>query len=73
MVRPEDLRLFLRVAALGSFSRAAREAGILPGQVSAAIQRLEAALIECGHYIPEEAPTALVRSLSDFYARYPHG
>ncbi len=44
MVRPEDLRLFLRVAALGSFSRAAREAGILPGQVSAAIQRLETRL-----------------------------
>ncbi len=41
MVRPEDLQLFVRVAALGSFSAAAREAGLLPGQVSAAIGRLE--------------------------------
>lgn len=41
MVRLEDLTLFVRTAALGSFSRAAREADLLPGQVSAAIQRLE--------------------------------
>ncbi|RXZ38301.1 LysR family transcriptional regulator [Oxalobacteraceae bacterium CAVE-383] len=41
MIRLEDLTLFVRTAALGSFSRAAREAGLLPGQVSAAIQRLE--------------------------------
>jgi len=41
MVRLEDLQLFVRSAALGSFSSAAREADLLPGQVSAAIQRLE--------------------------------
>ncbi|OWY29159.1 LysR family transcriptional regulator [Herbaspirillum robiniae] len=41
MIRLEDLHLFLRSAALGSFSQAAREADLLPGQVSAAIQRLE--------------------------------
>jgi len=33
--------LFVRSAALGSFSRAAREADILPGQISAAVNRLE--------------------------------
>ncbi|QGY31583.1 LysR family transcriptional regulator [Pantoea cypripedii] len=41
MIRLEDVTLFVRSAALGSFSRAAREADLLPGQVSAAIQRLE--------------------------------
>lgn len=41
MIRLDDLNLFLRTAALGSFSNAAREADLLPGQVSAAIQRLE--------------------------------
>jgi len=41
MLRLEDLALFVRSAALGSFSGAAREAGLLPGQVSAAIKRLE--------------------------------
>jgi DNA-binding transcriptional LysR family regulator len=41
MIRLEDLTLFVRTAALGSFSRAAREADLLPGQVSAAILRLE--------------------------------
>ena len=41
MLRLEDLSLFLRSAALGSFSNAARETDLLPGQVSAAIQRLE--------------------------------
>lgn len=41
MVRFDDLALFVRSAVLGSFSNAAREAGLLPGQVSAAIQRLE--------------------------------
>ncbi len=41
MIRIDDLGLFVRTAALGSFSNAAREAGLLPGQVSAAIQRLE--------------------------------
>jgi len=44
MVRFEDLKLFLRSAALGSFSVAAREVDLLPGQVSAAIKRLEAEL-----------------------------
>jgi DNA-binding transcriptional LysR family regulator len=41
MIRFDDLALFVRTAALGSFSSAAREADLLPGQVSAAIQRLE--------------------------------
>lgn len=41
MVRLDDLALFVRSALLGSFSSAAREAGLLPGQASAAIARLE--------------------------------
>ena len=41
MVRFEDLALFVRTAACGSFSKAAREADLAPGQVSAAIMRLE--------------------------------
>jgi DNA-binding transcriptional LysR family regulator len=41
MIRLEDLTLFVRSAALGSFSKTAREVDLLPGQVSAAIQRLE--------------------------------
>lgn len=41
MVRFDDLALFVRTAACGSFTRAAREANLLPGQVSAAIMRLE--------------------------------
>lgn len=41
MIRLDDLALFVRSAALGSFSNAAREGDLLPGQVSAAIQRLE--------------------------------
>lgn len=41
MVRLDDLALFVRSAALGSFSRAAREVNLLPGQASAAIGRLE--------------------------------
>jgi len=41
MIRFDDLALFLRSAALGGFSDAAREADLLPGQVSAAIKRLE--------------------------------
>jgi len=41
MVRFDDLQLFVRTAALGSFSNAAREAGLLPGQVAAAVARLE--------------------------------
>jgi DNA-binding transcriptional LysR family regulator len=41
MIRLDDLGLFVRTAALGSFSAAAREADLLPGQASAAIKRLE--------------------------------
>jgi DNA-binding transcriptional LysR family regulator len=41
MVRFEDLQLFVRTAALGSFSNVAREVGLLPGQVAAAVKRLE--------------------------------
>ncbi len=41
MIRFEDLTLFVRTAALGSFSAAARETGLTPGQVSAAVARLE--------------------------------
>lgn len=41
MLRFDDLNLFVRTAALGSFSNAAREVDLLPGQVSAAIKRLE--------------------------------
>ncbi|QEI04984.1 LysR family transcriptional regulator [Pigmentiphaga aceris] len=41
MLRIDDLQLFVRSAALGGFSDAAREADLLPGQVSAAIKRLE--------------------------------
>ncbi|MGY2224905.1 LysR family transcriptional regulator [Pseudomonas gingeri] len=41
MIRIDDLALFVRSAVLGSFSNAAREVDLLPGQVSAAIQRLE--------------------------------
>ncbi|QWA12299.1 LysR family transcriptional regulator [Sodalis ligni] len=41
MIRFDDLALFVRSAALGSFSNAAREVDLLPAQVSAAIKRLE--------------------------------
>jgi DNA-binding transcriptional LysR family regulator len=41
MIRFDDLQLFVRTAALGSFSRAARETGLLPGQAAAAVARLE--------------------------------
>jgi DNA-binding transcriptional LysR family regulator len=41
MIRLDDLALFVRSAALGSFSQAAREINLLPGQASAAIGRLE--------------------------------
>ncbi|EMB9139945.1 LysR substrate-binding domain-containing protein [Klebsiella pneumoniae] len=44
MFRLEGLTLFVRAAALGSFSDAAREAGQQPAQVSAAIKRLETIL-----------------------------
>lgn len=41
MLRLTDLELFVRSSALGSFTAAAHEAGVLPGQVAAAIKRLE--------------------------------
>lgn len=41
MIRIDDLGLFLRSAALGSFTAAAVEADLLPGQVAASIKRLE--------------------------------
>ncbi|KAG1530489.1 hypothetical protein G6F50_017284 [Rhizopus delemar] len=41
MISFDDLQLFVRTAALGSFSQAAREADLLPGQVAAAVARLE--------------------------------
>lgn len=41
MIRIDDLGMFLRSAALGSFTAAAHEADLLPGQVAAAIKRLE--------------------------------
>lgn len=41
MIRVDDLALFVRSAHLGSFSQAAREVNLLPGQASAAIGRLE--------------------------------
>ncbi|SXE12982.1 LysR family transcriptional regulator [Klebsiella variicola] len=44
MFRLEDLTLFVRAAALGSFSDAARETGQQPAQVSAAIKHLETIL-----------------------------
>lgn len=44
MIRLGDVQLFVRTAMLGNFSLAAREADLLPGQVSAAIARLEQSL-----------------------------
>ncbi|MBF8679454.1 LysR family transcriptional regulator [Pseudomonas fulva] len=41
MLRLADLELFVRSSALGSFTAAAIEANLLPGQVAAAIKRLE--------------------------------
>ncbi|BBH45614.1 LysR family transcriptional regulator [Pseudomonas sp. KU43P] len=41
MLRITDLELFVRSNALGSFTAAAHEADLLPGQVAAAIKRLE--------------------------------
>ncbi|HWJ95110.1 MAG TPA: LysR family transcriptional regulator, partial [Telluria sp.] len=41
MIRLDDLAMFVRAAALGSFSKAAREVNQTPGLASAAIQRLE--------------------------------
>lgn len=41
MLRIADLELFVRSSVLGSFTAAAHEAELLPGQVAAAIKRLE--------------------------------
>jgi DNA-binding transcriptional LysR family regulator len=41
MLRIADLELFVRSSVLGSFTAAAHEADLLPGQVAAAIKRLE--------------------------------
>jgi DNA-binding transcriptional LysR family regulator len=41
MIRVDDLELFVRAAALDSFSAVGREVDLLPAQVSAAIKRLE--------------------------------
>ncbi|MEG0858433.1 MAG: LysR family transcriptional regulator [Pseudomonas sp.] len=41
MIRVDDLSMFVRSSALGSFTAAAVEADLLPGQVAAAIKRLE--------------------------------
>lgn len=41
MLRLDDLHLFIRSSVLGSFTAAAQETGVLPGQVAAAIKRLE--------------------------------
>ncbi len=47
MVRFDDLALFVRTAALGSFSNAAREADLLPGQVAAAVARMPSCAARC--------------------------
>lgn len=44
MIRIDDLVLYTRVAALGSFTAAANECGMEPANVSAAVRRLEEAL-----------------------------
>ncbi|MBA1193368.1 LysR family transcriptional regulator [Pseudomonas entomophila] len=41
MIRFNDLEIFVRSAALGSFTAAALEAGLLPGQAAEAVKRLE--------------------------------
>lgn len=43
-MRLDDLTAFVRTAATGSFSNAARELDVLPAQISASIKRLETAL-----------------------------
>jgi|GEM_PF-5322870 len=75
MFRLEDLTLFVRAAALGSFSDAAREAGQQPAQVSAAIKRLETILNICP-FDPQPAPDAGGGDLAALRhpdARYPRG
>ena len=56
MVRFDDLQLFVRTAALGSFSRAARETGLLPGTINTTM--LDA---DCGPQIRLEPARADVR------------
>lgn len=41
MIRLDDLGIFIRSAALGSFTAAAHEADLLPGQAAEAVKRLE--------------------------------
>lgn len=41
MIRLDDLGIFVRSAALGSFTAAAHEADLLPGQAAEAVKRLE--------------------------------
>ncbi len=41
MIRFDDLSIFVRSAALGSFTAAAHEANLLPGQAAEAVKRLE--------------------------------
>lgn len=75
MFRLEDLTLFVRAAALGSFSDAAREAGQQPAQVSAAIKRLET-ILNIRPLDPQPAPDAGGGDLAAVChpdARYPRG
>ncbi|MGX9935934.1 LysR family transcriptional regulator [Advenella kashmirensis] len=44
MIRLDDVQIFVRTADAGSFSEAARQLNIAPGQASACVQRLEKAL-----------------------------
>ncbi|MGB7399007.1 LysR substrate-binding domain-containing protein [Castellaniella sp.] len=44
MIRLDDVQIFVRAAEAGSFSEAARQLNIAPGQASASVQRLEKAL-----------------------------
>lgn len=39
MIRLDDLGIFVRSAALGSFTAAAHEADLLPGQAAEAVKR----------------------------------
>lgn len=78
MFRLEDLTLFVRAAALGSFSDAAREAGQQPAQVSAAIKRLEtiSQYSPVCPFDPQPAPDAGGGDLAALRhpdARYPRG
>lgn len=85
MIRLDDLALFVRTAALGSFSNAAREVDLLPGQVAAAIKRLERELdvrlfarstrslrltLEGEHYLPNAQ--AALDTLKEGYDKLRH-